>query len=578
MPALALWLISHLGIGLYLVSAFRSAQSAALEQQLVLTARALALTAFAAPEGAAVNLGEAASAGAYIIVLDQQGTVRRQFPASNVRFGTSASWPDVRQALTNGEIVLMRDYSPLAGSSLLFCSAPAFNAAGEIVGVVTTALPDVECSINIRNNRLILSWAGLLAGSLLAAAALLTVYSSWLEGQLNPLLHSIQERTTAGGAASRALAPLWSAWTQTLRYFQQSMSRMDTEIAQLRSALDNMTDGVMIVNRQGCILLMNPACRRLLDIAAPETSGSLAQMVRDFRIVELWQTLFQSPEDRTAAPPIEILRDQHTLLVSGARIPFAGEDRALIMVQDVSQARRIEAMRRDFISNVSHELRTPLASVKALVETLREGALEDPSAARHFLERIEIEVDSLTQMVQELLELARLESGRVTLDLQTVDLAAVIAPAVDRLLPQAQRAGVHIILDVPTNLPRVQVDPSLFRQVIANLVHNAIKFTSGGGEIRITAHASEREITVAVSDTGIGIPREDLPRIFERFYKADRSRASGGTGLGLAIAKHVVLSHGGRIWAESQEGRGSTFYFTIPLSAPSAGANIPSKR
>lgn len=576
---LALWLVSHLGVGLFLLRAHQTVQSASLERQLILTARAIALTAFAAPDTAAMYLSGAATSRAYVIILDQRGSVLQEHPSSNIRLGTSAAWPDIRLALAQGDIVLKRDYSPIAGGSLLFCSVPALNASGEIIGVVTVALPDVERALNAERSRLVLTWIGLLAGGLLLAVVALHAYSAWLERQLNLLLAAIQGRTEASGPIPKALVPLWNAWTQATRQFQQTQSGLETEIAQLQSALDNMTDGVMIVNRQGRILLMNPACRRLLDIPTSEPSGSFAQIVRDFRIVELWQRLFQPSAERGAPPAsIEILRDHLILLVSGTRIPFAGEDRALVLIQDVSEARRIEAMRRDFVSNISHELRTPLASIKALVETLREGALEDPPAARHFLERIEIEVDTLTQMVQELLELARLESGRVILNLQTVNLAEVLVPAVDRLSPQAVRAGLRILIDIPPDLPRVQIDPHLFQQVIANLVHNAIKFTPAGGEIRITARASADEITVAVSDTGVGIPKEDLPRIFERFYKADRSRASGGTGLGLAIAKHVVLSHGGRIWAESQEGRGSTFYFTIPLAGPDAGAHHPLNR
>lgn len=576
LPILAFWLASHLGAGLFLLNAGRSIFQASFEQQLVLTARAVSAAAFSAAESA-TPLENAVLSNAYVILLDARGMMLRQHPASNIRFGASTSWPDVQRALNNSEISLMRDYSPLAGGTLLFCTAPALDTSGQIIGAVTVALPDAERAVNAGKNRLTLTWLGLLAGSLLLGAAMLIFISSWLEKQLDHLLISIQVGTEAGRPVSRALAPLWSAWTAASWQFQQTAADMETEIAQLRSALDNMTDGVMIVDQQGRILLMNPACRRLLEIPESDITGSFAQMVRDYRIVELWQNLFASPEIRREVPaPIEIFRDQSTLLVSGVRIPFAGEERALIMIQDVTQARRIEAMRRDFVNNVSHELRTPLASIKALVETLREGALEDPPAARHFLARIESEVDSLVQMVQELLELARLESGRSVLNRQTVDLAAVIMPAVDRLLPQAKRAGLHVVLDIPSDLPRVYIDPSLFRQVITNLVHNAIKFTPAGGEIRITARAAKEEIIVSVSDTGIGIPKEDLPRIFERFYKADRSRAGGGTGLGLAIAKHVVLSHGGRIWAESQEGRGSTFYFTIPLSG--AGAETSPNR
>jgi two-component system phosphate regulon sensor histidine kinase PhoR len=228
--------------------------------------------------------------------------------------------------------------------------------------------------------------------------------------------------------------------------------------------------------------------------------------------------------------------------------------------------RRLETVRRDFISNISHELRTPLASLKALADTLRDGALEDPPAAQRFLDRMEVEVDALTQMVQELLELSRIESGQVGFEMAQVPVVNVVRPPVERLRPQAERADLQLSVDLAPDLPPVLADAERMQQVITNLVHNAIKFTPPGGEVAISATAGEGEVIISVRDTGVGIPADDLPRIFERFYKADRARSGGGTGLGLAIAKHIVLAHGGRIWAESVEGRGSTFYVALPLA------------
>ncbi len=235
----------------------------------------------------------------------------------------------------------------------------------------------------------------------------------------------------------------------------------------------------------------------------------------------------------------------------------------MLVLQDLTQMRRLETVRRDFISNISHELRTPLASLKALVDTLRDGALDDPPAARHFINRIEVEVDALTQMVQELLELSRIESGQAPLRLRPTLVADIVLPPVERLQPQADRNELTVTVDLPADLPPVLADAERAQQVVTNLVHNAIKFTPRGGAVHVSATAVGDEVEISVSDTGIGIAAEDLPRIFERFYKADRARASGGTGLGLAIARHVVQGHGGRIWAESQQGRGSRFAFTL---------------
>jgi two-component system phosphate regulon sensor histidine kinase PhoR len=219
-----------------------------------------------------------------------------------------------------------------------------------------------------------------------------------------------------------------------------------------------------------------------------------------------------------------------------------------------------------------------LASLKALTETLLDGALEDPPAARRFLTRFETEVDSLSLMVQELLELTRIESGRVPLELEAVDPGKLVQGAVERLYLQAERAGLEIEVVLTPDLPAVSVDPPRLQQVLLNLLHNAIKFTPAGGRITMQAEPGEDGgVVFGIRDTGVGIPAEDLPRIFERFYKADRARSGGGTGLGLAIAKHLVEAHGGRIWAESVQGKGSTFFFYLPgvTVTPPGDSHLP---
>jgi two-component system phosphate regulon sensor histidine kinase PhoR len=240
-----------------------------------------------------------------------------------------------------------------------------------------------------------------------------------------------------------------------------------------------------------------------------------------------------------------------------------GPQASLVILQDLTRIRRLETVRRDFISNISHELRTPLASLQALVDTLRDGALDDPPATRRFLDRIETEVQSLSQMVQELLELSRIESGQAPMHLIPTPVADVVFPPVERLRSQAERAGLSIIMNLPSDLPPVLADAERAQQVITNLVHNAIKFTPARGTVTISAEPVDEEVVISVCDTGVGIPSEDLPRIFERFYKADRARSGGGTGLGLSIARHIVQAHGGRIWAESVEGEGSNFHVSL---------------
>jgi two-component system phosphate regulon sensor histidine kinase PhoR len=237
----------------------------------------------------------------------------------------------------------------------------------------------------------------------------------------------------------------------------------------------------------------------------------------------------------------------------------------LLLFQDITKQVQIDAVRRDFISNVSHELRTPLAGIKALTETLQNGAIDDPPAAHRFLERIETEVDSLSLMVSELLELSRIESGRVPLELKPTKPIDVVQPAFDRMYMQAERTGLVLTVDCLDDLPKITADAFRLQQVIVNLIHNSIKFTPEGGKVLVSAKVEDQYIRFSVSDTGKGISSSDLPRIFERFFKADRSRSSSGTGLGLAIARHTVEAHNGKIFAESTIGKGSTFSFIIPL-------------
>ena len=238
----------------------------------------------------------------------------------------------------------------------------------------------------------------------------------------------------------------------------------------------------------------------------------------------------------------------------------------MLLFQDLTQLRRLETVRKDFVSNISHELRTPLASLNALVETLMEGALDDPPAARRFIRLMETEIYNLTQLVNELLDLSRIESGKLPLSFHRLTPMALIQPAYERMALQAERAGISLIQECPQDLPVVFADPDRITQVLINLIHNAIKFTPDGGRITISAYLDGEQIVFFVRDTGVGIDRKDLGRIFERFYKADQARTSVGTGLGLSIARHMIESHGGYIWAESVVGEGSTFSFSLPLA------------
>lgn len=341
---------------------------------------------------------------------------------------------------------------------------------------------------------------------------------------------------------------------------QERILGLETDRDKLAAVLEQMTDGVLIADAEGRIQFANPAVGKLFESSDP-TGQTVAEVLRQYQLVEAWRRCQQIRELQTESVELPNRR-QFLQLVA---IPDEDTGGTLLLVQDLTRVRRLETVRRDFISNVSHELRTPLASLKALTETLRDGALKDPKVARRFLGRIETEVDALTQMTAELLELTRIESGQVPLEFKSIPAGELLLSAADRMRAQAERAGLMLRLGNSQDMTEVRVDPSRLEQVLVNLIHNAIKFTRPGGEVILSAQAKGNFVSFAVQDTGVGIPEDDLERIFERFYKADRARSGGGTGLGLSIARHIVEAHGGKIWAESTEGRGSIFYFTVPV-------------
>ena len=222
-------------------------------------------------------------------------------------------------------------------------------------------------------------------------------------------------------------------------------------------------------------------------------------------------------------------------------------------------------MRRELVGNISHELRTPLSTIKAIVETLKDGAIDDPEVVGGFLTSIDSEVDRMTQIVAELTELSRIETGKAEFNLEETNLNLLVKETVAQLSPYAERQAVAVTTDLSAKLPQVTADRERIRQVVTNLLHNAIKFSPQGGGVVISTGQEEGYVSVSIADKGIGIAREDLPHVFERFYKADKSRSGGGTGLGLAITKHIVQTHGGKISVQSEEGKGSVFSFTLPL-------------
>jgi two-component system phosphate regulon sensor histidine kinase PhoR len=342
------------------------------------------------------------------------------------------------------------------------------------------------------------------------------------------------------------------------------MDDISTERNKLASVLASMADGVIMTDAEGRVVLANAAAGRLFSFKeADSLNKHLIEVVHDHEVDEILKKCLETGKEQTAQFESGLTKR----FLRAIAVPLKSEVRlngALVLFQDLTELRNLQTMRRELVGNISHELRTPLSSIKAMVETLQGGAIEDKETAKDFFSRIEGEVDHLTRMVAELTQLTRIEAGQAELQMEPVDLNALIDEAITELAPLAERQKVTVSKDLPLDLPSVLADKDRIRQTIINLVHNAIKFNRPNGKVTVSTTYDSNSISVSVRDSGIGISKEDLPHIFERFYKADKARSGGGSGLGLAIAKHTIQAHGGEIWAESEEGKGSVFTFRLP--------------
>lgn len=503
---------------------------------------------------------------AHITLYTPDGTALADSQSPDLPTESPTTLPELREALAAGIGQSVRD-NFFSNVRTLYIALPV-ESQETTLGLLRIGFPLVTLEQDLQRLQQRILWWTLTAALLIVG---LMVFQAERAAATVRRLTRVAERIAAGDLDAR----IWSLSSGEIGQLARTFNRMATRLQKqmvkrarerdrLNTVLNGLTDGVLLLNRRGEVRQLNPNAARILQTTTARALGrTFVQAVRDHRIVEVFSRCQQNVQEETAMLELDGGRFLRVIATPVLKSSVRGY---VVILQDLTQLHHLQTVRQDFISNVSHELRTPLASVRALVDTLNDGALEDPPAAQRFLKRMEIEVDALTVMVQELLELSRIESGKAPVRLQEVAAASTLAAGAERLRPQAERAELQLQIDLPTDLPNVIADPDRVQQVVVNLVHNAIKFTPAPGEIRLTAsyQAEQGEVVAAISDTGVGIAPEDLSRIFERFYKADRARSGGGTGLGLAIAKHIIQSHGGRIWVDSRLGKGSTFYFTLP--------------
>jgi two-component system phosphate regulon sensor histidine kinase PhoR len=389
-------------------------------------------------------------------------------------------------------------------------------------------------------------------------------------------------RQTAVVVLALALAVLFVIYRRKLRSSGQLVSQLrgerdvtaqrqreleDQVKAERQTLFNSMVEGVVLLDRLGRIQLVNQSLEKQFALNVDVRGQTL---IEAFRRPELAQLLARLETDRKVLScDLEVGGTEARYFEVSAATVLDREGRpqgAIFVFHDLTRIRQLENTRREFVANVSHELRTPLSLIKGYVETLLDGAITDPELSAKFLQTIERHSNRLTNLIEDLLTISRLESGQITLQMRAIPLRPFASSLIAELQTRAKERGTTILNEIPDQLTG-RADPDRLEQVFVNLVENAIKYGRAKGHVTVRGRTVNGHVELCVADDGPGIPAEARERIFERFYRVDRarSRESGGTGLGLAIVKHIVQSHGGKVWVEGEAGQGAQFYFTLPV-------------
>ncbi len=413
------------------------------------------------------------------------------------------------------------------------------------------------------------------AGVLLLAGAVLLAVSRGFDVRIRQL-EEFSRRVAAGDfrplemeLGGGGLDNLGRALNETAARLEETIRVLTDERNRSAAILSSMAEGVAVINAQERILFANRAFSQILALDDAKLEGRpLVEVVRQSDLLGISKLALRGLEQVSSEIVVGTLRPRN-FAVTAAPVRAGGPTGAVLVLHDISELRRLERVRQDFVANVSHEFRTPLTAIQGFAETLLGGALDDPANRRHFVEIIRDHAARLARLTEDLLELSRIEAGKMEMEFRPTEIARLVEACLETSRLKAAAKSIALGSRLPADLPPVRGDAHRLQEVLLNLLDNAIQYTAAGGGVEVSAAREEQMVAITVSDTGVGIPQAEQGRIFERFYRVDaaRSREAGGTGLGLSIARHIVDAHGGRIWVESAVGEGSRFHFTVPVAS-----------
>jgi two-component system phosphate regulon sensor histidine kinase PhoR len=382
-------------------------------------------------------------------------------------------------------------------------------------------------------------------------------------------------------------------WVRRMEEARRQMAQLRNEVGALRderadqaaqsrlhqfAILDSVIEGVLVLDRDGKIQTFNKSLARLFRFEGDIRGRTLMEGLRSHELLDLAERVKREGQVREFELAVAGIQETRYFEVNAAGVrDLKHEPGGIVMVfHDYTRLKELESVRKEFVANVSHELRTPLTLIKGYVETLLDGAKDDPSVATRFLQKIEKHTARLTFLIEDLLTLSHLEAGQTVVHPQANHLEPIVERVIEELQTTATEKHLTLRNEISPEL-EANIDADRIQQVFYNLIDNAVKYGRENGHVAIRARTDNGTVEVAVEDDGRGIPEDARQRIFERFYRVDRARSrdAGGTGLGLAIVKHIVQAHGGKVWVESKLEEGSTFYFTVPLAAPVERFSLP---